>query len=79
MGTGVYHTCALLVGGGSACWGWNSNGQLGTGDTTDRHTSSAVTGLGAGGQSRCKKHMILLLVYLVGSVQLFKNMFKVYF
>ena len=53
LAAGSYHTCALLAGGGVACWGLNSNGQLGTGDTTDRHSPTAVTGLGAGGQSSC--------------------------
>ncbi len=30
---GLYHTCALLPGNKGACWGLNSTGQLGTGDT----------------------------------------------
>ena len=46
---GVAHTCAVLSGGGVECWGSNSYGQLGTGDTIDRHSATAVTGLGAGG------------------------------
>ena len=42
------HTCALLTYGGVDCWGDNGNGQLGTGDTSNRPTPTAVTGLGAG-------------------------------
>ncbi|HYP98892.1 MAG TPA: hypothetical protein VER96_09465 [Polyangiaceae bacterium] len=30
------HGCAVLQGGAVECWGKNSNGQLGAGDTTDR-------------------------------------------
>ncbi len=32
---GQYHFCALLKGGSVACWGWNGDGQLGTGSTND--------------------------------------------
>ena len=49
LAAGGWHTCALLASGGVDCWGWNSNGQLGTGDTAIRYTPTGVTGLGAGG------------------------------
>lgn len=32
VATGVYHTCALLVGGKIRCWGSNDRGQLGLGN-----------------------------------------------
>ena len=42
---GDYHTCALISDGTVTCWGKNSAGQLGTGDTTDRNVPVAVVWL----------------------------------
>ncbi len=38
-------TCALLTSGSAQCWGYNGNGQLGTGDKVNRNTPASVTGL----------------------------------
>ncbi len=46
---GYYHTCGLLAGGAAYCWGYNDEGQLGTGDKRYRLTPTAVAGLGSGG------------------------------
>lgn len=36
LAAGLGHSCALIVDGTVRCWGWNGNGQLGDGTTTDR-------------------------------------------
>lgn len=54
------HTCALTTGGGVKCWGSNAQGQLGTGDTTDRpfpitasNLTSGITAIATGLTNTC--------------------------
>ena len=41
---GNSHTCAVLDNGTVKCWGYNSDGQLGLGDTTDRGDDAGEMG-----------------------------------
>ncbi|KAB2004271.1 hypothetical protein ES319_D11G186400v1 [Gossypium barbadense] len=45
ISSGSYHVAALTSGGRVYTWGRGSNGQLGLGDTEDRHTPSLVESL----------------------------------
>ncbi len=54
------HTCAVITDGGIRCWGYNGNGQLGTGNTTSFTSPQSVVGLtvpaiavAAGGDHTC--------------------------
>ncbi len=56
---GTLHTCGLTAGGDAYCWGFNDNGALGDGTTTQRLTPVLVSGglsfasLSAGGGHTC--------------------------
>lgn len=43
LAVGDSHTCVLLDDGTAACWGYNGNGELGDGTTTNRFTPAAVS------------------------------------
>ena len=45
VAAGTYHTCAILDDGTLRCWGDNSSGQLGLGDTVDKATADATVAL----------------------------------
>ncbi len=59
ISSGSQHTCAIVDGGRVRCWGFNSSGQLGTGDRSERQAASPVPDLAgaiqisAGGTHTC--------------------------
>ena len=48
IAAGKYFTCALLDNFAVTCWGANTGGQLGLGDTTDRTSPTALTAIDFG-------------------------------
>lgn len=42
------HSCAMATDGTAYCWGDNTNGMLGVGDSVDRHLPSQVLGVSSG-------------------------------
>ncbi|HQQ62072.1 MAG TPA: thrombospondin type 3 repeat-containing protein [Pseudomonadales bacterium] len=46
FGIGYYHSCAVLADGSARCWGYNNNGQLGNGLTSNSNVPVAVNGIG---------------------------------
>ena len=48
IAVGHHHCCAALTSGGVACWGLNTDGQVGTGDYENKNTPTSVVGIGPG-------------------------------
>ena len=47
--SGIHNFCALLASGGVDCWGYNGDGELGNGTTTNSDVPVAVVGVGGTG------------------------------
>jgi alpha-tubulin suppressor-like RCC1 family protein len=48
LAAGFWSACAVAAGGAVKCWGYNADGQLGDGTTTDAASPVAVSGLASG-------------------------------
>jgi hypothetical protein len=44
LSVGSYHTCGITTSGATYCWGFNAQGRLGDGSTTNRNTPVPVSG-----------------------------------
>src|SRR5262249_59819801 len=45
IAVGLQYTCAVMTAGGVKCWGFNGDGELGDGTTTERNSPTDVPGL----------------------------------
>lgn len=48
LGYGGHHSCVISSGGALMCWGWNSNGQIGIGTSSNVPTPTALSSLSSG-------------------------------
>ena len=55
VATGQYHTCVLLDDKSIKCWGDNLVGQLGYGDSTERHAPEATATVNLGASKTAKQ------------------------
>ncbi len=64
ISTNGWHTCAILTNGELQCWGYNTAGQVGSGNIASSGTPVIVSGLGSGVQSiqTGEEHTCALLV-----------------
>ncbi|MBL0124814.1 MAG: Ig-like domain repeat protein [Betaproteobacteria bacterium] len=69
VGGGMYHTCALTIGGGMKCWGSSGDGQLGDGTTVPHFSPADVPGLTSGVVAMSAGHAHNCVVTAAGGVK----------
>ncbi|WP_259185561.1 hypothetical protein [Rhizobium sp. BK176] len=69
VATGNRHTCATLSSGAVNCWGWNSNGQLGNGTTTNSSLPVSVHGFSTGNTAIATGYQHSCAITAQGSVK----------
>ncbi len=71
LSAGASHNCVVTAGGATECWGWNYNGQLGNGTTTDSAAPVTVTGLSTGAAQVSAGWTSTCVVTTAGAVRCF--------
>ncbi|RYE42381.1 MAG: IPTL-CTERM sorting domain-containing protein [Hyphomicrobiales bacterium] len=73
LAAGNAHTCVVTSAGAVQCWGWNPQGQLGDGTTTQRTAPVPVNGLGSDVASLAVGANHTCAVTTIGAVQCWGN------
>lgn len=73
VAAGRWHSCAVLASGGMRCWGRNTYGQLGNGDTDDSSSPVEVAGVSGATQAAAGRHHTCVLTSQ-GAVQCWGRM-----
>jgi len=73
---GYSHTCTLLNSSAVKCWGYNGDGQLGDGTTTQRNSAVTVTGLSSGVRTIATRYTHTCALLDTGAVKCWGSNFR---